>query len=100
MSQLQSLEAIEKRLWSAADLLRANSGLASNEYFMPVMGLIFLRHAYSRYLVVRPQIEAALAHTGVPMQRHDTLQATTTWCLAQAQPGDSVLLLLRWSLLS
>lgn len=51
MSQLQSLEAIEKRLWSAADLLRANSGLASNEYFMPVMGLIFLRHAYSRFLI-------------------------------------------------
>ncbi len=36
MSQLQTIEAIEKRLWSAADLLRANSGLASNEYFMPV----------------------------------------------------------------
>lgn len=32
MSQLQTIEAIEKRLWSAADLLRANSGLASNEY--------------------------------------------------------------------
>ncbi len=58
MSQLQNIEAIEKRLWSAADLLRANSGLASNEYFMPVMGLIFLRHAYSRYLAVKPQIEA------------------------------------------
>ena len=54
MSQLQTIEAIEKRLWSAADLLRANSGLASNEYFMPVMGLIFLRHAYSRYLAVKP----------------------------------------------
>lgn len=60
MSQLQALEAIEKRLWSSADLLRANSNLASNEYFLPVMGLIFLRHAYSRYLAVRPQIEARL----------------------------------------
>lgn len=64
MSQLQSIEAIEKRLWSAADLLRANSGLASNEYFMPVMGLIFLRHAYSRYLAVKPQIEAGLPSRG------------------------------------
>lgn len=64
MSQLQTLEAIEKRLWGAADLLRANSGLASNEYFMPVMGLIFLRHAYSRYLAVRPQIEAGLPSRG------------------------------------
>lgn len=31
MSQLQNIEAIEKRLWSAADLLRANSGLAQPE---------------------------------------------------------------------
>jgi putative membrane protein len=36
------------RLWSSADTLRANSNFASNEYFLPVMGLIFLRHAYSR----------------------------------------------------
>ncbi|MDR5752147.1 MULTISPECIES: N-6 DNA methylase [unclassified Caballeronia] len=64
MSQLQSIEAIEKRLWSAADLLRANSGLASNEYFMPVMGLIFLRHSYSRYLAVKPGIEANLPRRG------------------------------------
>lgn len=64
MSQLQTIEAIEKRLWSAADLLRANSGLASNEYFMPVMGLIFLRHAYSRYLAVKPQIESGLPSRG------------------------------------
>lgn len=64
MSQLQNIEAIEKRLWGAADLLRANSGLASNEYFMPVMGLIFLRHAYSRYLAVKPGIEAGLPSRG------------------------------------
>jgi type I restriction enzyme M protein len=64
MSQLQTIEAIEKRLWTAADQLRANSDLASNEYFMPVMGLIFLRHAYSRYLAVKPQIEAGLPSRG------------------------------------
>ena len=34
MSQLENIEAIEKRLWSAADTLRANSNYASNEYFM------------------------------------------------------------------
>ncbi|GEM_PF-5529137 len=39
MTQLEHLEAIEKRLWSAADTLRANSNYASNEYFLPVMGL-------------------------------------------------------------
>ena len=50
MAQLEHIEAIEKRLWGAADTLRANSNYASNEYFLPVMGLIFLRHAYSRFL--------------------------------------------------
>lgn len=60
MSQANNIEAIEKRLWNAADTLRANSNYASNEYFMPVMGLIFLRHAYSRYLSVKDDIEANL----------------------------------------
>ena len=60
MAQLDRIEAIEARLWRAADLLRSNSELASNEYFMPVMGLIFLRHAYSRFLAVKPGIEASL----------------------------------------
>ncbi|MDG6004546.1 MAG: SAM-dependent DNA methyltransferase [Candidatus Brocadia sp.] len=64
MTQLQNIEAIEKRLWSAADTLRANSNYASNEYFMPVMGLVFLRHAYSRYLAVKDSIEASLPSRG------------------------------------
>ncbi|MBW1939915.1 MAG: SAM-dependent DNA methyltransferase, partial [Deltaproteobacteria bacterium] len=64
MNQLQNIEAIEKRLWNAADTLRSNSNYASNEYFMPVMGLIFLRHAYSRYLAVKDEIVAALPSRG------------------------------------
>lgn len=64
MAQLENIEAIEKRLWSAADTLRSNSNYASNEYFMPVMGLIFLRHAYSRYLAVKEEIIASLPSRG------------------------------------
>ena len=64
MQQLQHIEAIEKRLWKAADTLRSNSELASNEYFLPVMGLIFLRHAYSRYLNVKVDIEKNLPSRG------------------------------------
>jgi len=64
MKQLQHMEAIEKRLWKAADTMRSNSELASNEYFMPVMGLIFLRHAYSRYLSVKGDIEKDLPSRG------------------------------------
>ncbi|OHC63131.1 MAG: DNA methyltransferase [Rhodocyclales bacterium GWA2_65_20] len=64
MAQLENIEAIEKRLWTAADTLRANSNYASNEYFMPVMGLIFLRHAFSRFLAVRADVVAGLPKRG------------------------------------
>lgn len=64
MAQLEHIEAIEKRLWSAADTLRANSNFAANEFFMPVMGLIFLRHAYSRYLAVRDEVIKSLPSRG------------------------------------
>jgi type I restriction enzyme M protein len=64
LAQLENIEAIEKRLWKAADTLRSNSELASNEYFLPVMGLIFLRHAYSRFLGVRDEIVATLPSRG------------------------------------
>ncbi len=40
---------IEKRLWAAADELRANSKLKSSEYSVPVLGLIFLRYADHRF---------------------------------------------------
>ena len=56
--QLEHIDAIERRLWSAADTLRANSNYASNEYFLPVMGLVFLRHAYRRYLAVAEEAAA------------------------------------------
>ena len=34
MPQLEHIEAIEKRLWTAANTLRANSIYAGNEYFL------------------------------------------------------------------
>jgi type I restriction enzyme M protein len=63
-NQLESIGEIEKRLWSGADTLRANSNFASNEYFLPVMGLIFLRHAYSRFLKVKEEVEKTLPTRG------------------------------------
>lgn len=39
------LQTLEDRLWNAADGLRANSELSSNEYSTPVLGLIFLKYA-------------------------------------------------------
>src|SRR6266581_3126611 len=40
---------MEKRLWHAADELRANSKLKSSEYSVPVLGLIFLRYADQKF---------------------------------------------------
>ena len=56
-----SIEKIEADLWEAADQLRANSKLTSSEYCMPVLGIIFLRHATNRFEAVNRQIEAERA---------------------------------------
>lgn len=53
-------------LWKIADDLRANSGLASNEYFMPILGLLFLRHATNRYYAARDAIAADQAAGKMP----------------------------------
>ncbi|WP_341349308.1 class I SAM-dependent DNA methyltransferase [Pseudoflavonifractor capillosus] len=47
---------MEAELWESADLLRAGSKLTSNQYCMPVLGLIFLRYAYSRFKLVEAEI--------------------------------------------
>ncbi len=88
MTQLEHIEAIEKRLWSAADTLRANSNYASNEYFLPVMGLVFLRHAYSRYLAVKDDIEANLPKRGGkarPLTKEDFSQKGAIFLRPKAQ---------------
>ena len=54
---LTGIEKFEADLWKVADNLRANSNLASNEYFMPILGLIFLRHATNRYYAALAEIE-------------------------------------------
>ena len=47
--QLANINRLEKELWESADNLRANSKLTSTEYCMPVLGVIFLRHATNRF---------------------------------------------------
>lgn len=51
-----NIRKLETELWESADLLRAGSKLTSNQYCMPVLGLIFLRYAYSRYKKVEAEI--------------------------------------------
>ena len=52
----RSIRKLESELWESADLLRAGSKLTSNQYCMPVLGLIFLRYAYSRFKLVEAEI--------------------------------------------
>lgn len=51
-----NIRKLERELWEAADLLRADSKVTSQEYCMPVLGLIFLRYAYSRFKFVEGEI--------------------------------------------
>ncbi len=51
-----NIRKLENELWEAADLLRADSKVTSQEYCMPVLGLIFLRYAYSRFKFVEADI--------------------------------------------
>lgn len=51
-----NIRKLESELWESADLLRSGSKLTSNQYCMPVLGLIFLRYAYSRFKMVEAEI--------------------------------------------
>lgn len=53
---MTNIRKLEAELWESADLLRAESKLTSQEYCMPVLGLIFLRYAYSRFCFVEAEI--------------------------------------------
>lgn len=63
---MNSIEQLETDLWAAADNLRANSKLTSSEYCMPVLGVIFLRHATNRYDAAAAQIAAEQAAGRMP----------------------------------
>ncbi len=51
-----NIRKLETELWESADLLRQGSKLTSSQYCMPVLALLFLRYAYSRYKMVEAEI--------------------------------------------
>lgn len=51
-----NIRKLEAELWESADLLRQGSKLTSNQYCMPVLGLIFLRYAFGRFKLVEAEI--------------------------------------------
>lgn len=67
-----NVQQLENELWEAADQLRANSKLTAAEYAMPVLGLIFLRHADNRFKAYLPEIEADIPPQ-VPASQREAL---------------------------
>ena len=53
---MTNIKKLEADLWESADLLRQGSKLTSSQYCMPVLALLFLRYAYSRYKMVEAEI--------------------------------------------
>ena len=53
---MTNIKKLEAELWESADLLRQGSKLTSSQYCMPVLALLFLRYAYSRFKMVETEI--------------------------------------------
>jgi type I restriction enzyme M protein len=51
-----NIKSLENDLWESADALREGSKLSSQEYCMPVLGLIYLRYAFTRFKYVEAEI--------------------------------------------
>jgi len=64
-------DTLEKRLWNTADQFRANSGLTAAQYSAPVLGLIFLLFAETRFALRREQLESASASSRRATSRID-----------------------------
>jgi type I restriction enzyme M protein len=78
MSEFKNIQELEKRLWDAADELRANTGLTSQEYSRPVLGLIFLRYAEFRFELAKQRMAgkaSGLADSGKKPKRRRSRDA-------------------------
>ena len=53
---ITNIKKLEAELWESADLLRQGSKLTSSQYCMPVLALLFLRYAFSRFKMVEAEI--------------------------------------------
>ena len=82
------IKKLESDLWESADLLRAGSKLTSNQYCMPVLGLIFLRYAYSRYKKVEAEILKDRPSRGgrvMPVEASDFAEKSALFLSKEAQ---------------
>jgi type I restriction enzyme M protein len=83
-----NVKKLEADLWESADLLRAGSKLTSNQYCMPVLGLIFLRYAYSRFKLVEQEILKDRPMRGgrvLPVEQSDFAEKSALFLPKEAQ---------------
>ena len=88
MSEALNIKKLEADLWESADLLRAGSKLTSNQYCMPVLGLLFLRYAYSRFKKVEAEIlkDRPMRHGRVmPVEASDFAEKSALFLPKEAQ---------------
>lgn len=83
-----NIRKLEAELWESADLLRQGSKLTSNQYCMPVLGLIFLRYAFSRYKKVEAEILKDRPSRGgrvMPIEASDFAEKSALFLPKEAQ---------------
>lgn len=88
MANNVNVKKLEADLWESADLLRAGSKLTSNQYCMPVLGLIFLRYAYSRFKLVEQEILKDRPVRGgrvLPVEQSDFAEKSALFLPKEAQ---------------
>ena len=88
MANNLNVKKLEADLWESADLLRAGSKLTSNQYCMPVLGLIFLRYAYSRFKLVEQEILKDRPMRGgrvLPVEQSDFAEKSALFLPKEAQ---------------
>lgn len=85
---MTTIKKLESELWESADLLRQGSKLTSSQYCMPVLALLFLRYAYSRFKMVESEILQNRPSRGgrvMPVEASDFVAKSALYIPKQAQ---------------
>jgi type I restriction enzyme M protein len=76
---------IERRLWSAADQLWANTGLKPAQFSGPVLGLIFLRYAEKRFAAIEAKIGPVGSGARRKVSKDDYIAEKVTYLAPEAR---------------
>ena len=85
---ITNIKKLEAELWESADLLRQGSKLTSSQYCMPVLALLFLRYAFSRFKMVKAEILQSRPSRGgrvMPVEASDFAAKSALFLPQEAQ---------------